>query len=74
LMSRMFVEVCPGDGEAYTFPIPERLTQASENDLKEARLGFRARYVGELARRVADGELDLDAWCRETDPDALRSA
>ena len=42
--------------------------------MKEAKLGFRARYILELARRVADGDLDLDAWCRETDPDALRSS
>ena len=28
----------------------------------------------EFARRVADGDLDLDAWCGEPDPDALRTA
>jgi 3-methyladenine DNA glycosylase/8-oxoguanine DNA glycosylase len=33
-----------------------------------------ARYVAEFARRVADGDLDLDAWCRETDSNALRSS
>ena len=31
------------------------------------------RDIGEFVRRVVDGDLDLDAWCRETDPDALRS-
>jgi 3-methyladenine DNA glycosylase/8-oxoguanine DNA glycosylase len=44
------------------------------DDLKEAKLGFRARYILEFTRRVVDGDLDLDAWCRETDPDALRSS
>jgi 3-methyladenine DNA glycosylase/8-oxoguanine DNA glycosylase len=44
----------------------------SEDDLKEAKLGFRARYVAGFARRGADG--DLDAWCGETDSDLLRSA
>ena len=29
-------------------------------------------YIRELARRVADGELDLDGWCRERDPEILR--
>jgi N-glycosylase/DNA lyase len=73
-LCRMFGEPCVGDGEAFTFPTPERLAAASEDDLKAAKLGFRARYILKLARRVVDGEVDLDAWCRETDPDALRSA
>ena len=73
-LCRMFGESCAGDGEAFTFPTFERLAQASEDDLKAAKLGFRARYILELARRVAGGELDLDAWCGETDPDALRSS
>jgi len=46
----------------------------SERDLKEARLGFRARYVVEFARRVVGGDLDLDDWCREQDANALREA
>ena len=73
-LCRMFGEPCADDGEAFTFPTPERLAAVTEDDLKVARLGFRARYILEFARRVAGGDLDLDAWCRETDPDALRSA
>ena len=41
-------------------------------DLQDAKLGFRARYVSEFARRVMDGDLDLDAWRREPDTAALR--
>lgn len=73
-LCRMFGEPCAGDGEAFTFPPPERLAAVSVDDLKEAKLGFRARYILELAQRVAGGDLDLDAWCRETDSDALRSS
>lgn len=73
-LCRMFGESCAGAGEAFTFPTPERLAAAFVDDLKEAKLGFRARYILELARRVAGGALDLDAWCRERDPDALRAA
>ena len=72
-LCRMFGEACPGDGEAFTFPGPEQVAAASDRDLQEAKLGFRARYVGELARRVVDGDLDLDAWSREEDTDALRA-
>jgi N-glycosylase/DNA lyase len=73
-LCRMFGEPCPGDGEAFTFPTPERLAGASEGDLREAKLGFRARYILELVHRVAGGDLDLDAWCRETDSVALRKS
>ncbi len=74
ITARMFGEPCDGDEEAFTFPTPERLAAVSEDELREAKLGFRARYVAEFAPRVADGDLDLDAWCRETDSHALRSS
>ena len=64
-LCRMFGEPCVGDGEAFTFPTPERLAAVTVDDLKAAKVGFRARYILELARRVVDGDLDLDAWCRE---------
>jgi N-glycosylase/DNA lyase len=73
-LCRMFGEPCPGDGEAFTFPTPERLAAASADELKAAKVGFRGRYILEFARRVADGDLDLDAWCREKDPVVLRSS
>ena len=56
-LCQMFGEACPGDGEAFTFPGPDRLAGASVQDLQAAKLGFRARYVGEFARRVVDGDL-----------------
>jgi 3-methyladenine DNA glycosylase/8-oxoguanine DNA glycosylase len=73
-LCRMFGEPCKTDRESFTFPTPERLAAVSLDDLKAAKLGFRARYILELARRVVDGDLDLDAWCLQTDPDALRSS
>jgi 3-methyladenine DNA glycosylase/8-oxoguanine DNA glycosylase len=39
----MVGEVCPGDGDMFTFSTPERLAAVSEDDLRKARLGFRAR-------------------------------
>jgi 3-methyladenine DNA glycosylase/8-oxoguanine DNA glycosylase len=73
-LCRTFGELCPGDGDAFTFPTPERLAAVSLDDMKVAKLGFRARYILEVSQRVAGGDLDLDAWCRETDPVALRSS
>jgi len=73
-LCRMFGEPCQRDGEAFTFPAPERLAAVTEDELKRAKVGFRARYILEFSRRVVDGDLDLDAWCREKDTDAIRSA
>ena len=50
-------------GEAYTFPTPERLASTTEDFLrKEVKSGYRSPYLIELARRVVDGELDVEAW------------
>ena len=53
------------DGEVrHTFPSAERLASAGEGLLRELGLGFRAPYVIAAARRVCDGELDLDELIR----------
>ncbi|PSQ18030.1 8-oxoguanine DNA glycosylase [Halobacteriales archaeon QS_8_69_26] len=49
----------PGDdgaGTYYGFPAPERLAGATEAELRDLGLGYRAPYVVETARMVADGE------------------
>ena len=73
-LCRLFGEPCPNNDEAFTFPGPGRLADAPVGDLQDAKLGFRARYVSEFARRVMDGDLDLDAWRREPNTAALREA
>ena len=50
-----------GNGLIHTFPGPERLAYASEEDLLKLGLGFRAGYVVKIVERVADGLLDIDA-------------
>lgn len=45
------------------FPTASALAAASEDDLRrQGRLGYRAPYVLELARRSVDGDLNLDAF------------
>lgn len=44
----------------YSFPDAETLAMAEKNDLLQCRLGFRWRYVSFIAKKVANGELDLD--------------
>jgi N-glycosylase/DNA lyase len=48
----------------WTFPRPERLAEASLPALRGCVLGYRARYVRNLARLVADRTVDLDAVSR----------
>ena len=53
----------PFSGEAYTFPTTERLASATEEFLRsEVKSGYRSPYLIELARRIVDGELDVEAW------------
>lgn len=50
------------DGETYhAFPTPERLAEATEGELRELGLGYRAPYVKRTAEMVAEGEAHPEA-------------
>jgi N-glycosylase/DNA lyase len=51
----------PGGEEAVAFPTAEALVATTDDDLRACSLGYRAPYVADAARRVVDGDLDLDA-------------
>jgi N-glycosylase/DNA lyase len=62
LLSRRFgpvLPVPPGMGPAWGFPAVERLAAASEAELRDCKMGFRAAYLAGAARKVAAGEVDL---------------
>jgi 3-methyladenine DNA glycosylase/8-oxoguanine DNA glycosylase len=51
-----------GDG-LRAFPTPEAMAAAPEKFYRdEVRAGYRAPYLAEAARRVAEGELDVESW------------
>jgi len=51
-----------GDNQ-YTFPTPSAISSCSEKFIrKEIRAGYRAPYILELSRDVADGKLDIEKW------------
>lgn len=52
-------------GRPNAFPTPARIATAGDRELAAARLGYRAPYVRELARRVVTGELDVEALGRD---------
>ena len=49
----------PGMDGAGAFPTVERMAAASEVELRECKLGFRAPYLSATARKLAAGEVDL---------------
>ncbi len=51
----------PAHGPAYAFPTPTRLARATENELRECKMGFRAPYLLATANAIAAGQFDLTA-------------
>ncbi len=49
------------EGGGYSFPGADRLAGLKEEDLAPLRCGFRAGYILDAARKVAEGEIDLEA-------------
>jgi len=58
-----------GDHVIYTFPPVQRIARASENDLRECALGYRARNLLMTARLVSSRAADLKAWSALPDAD-----
>ena len=54
----------------YSFPSAERLASLTVEDLAVLRSGFRAKYILDAARKVASGEIDLEALKTEGLDDA----
>lgn len=50
----------PVEGYGYNFPSPETVAEVGEEPLRELGLGYRAPYVVESARLVADGTVGPD--------------
>ena len=50
----------PAGAHLHAFPTAARLAHATEAQLRECRLGFRARHLFVAARQVAQGEVSLE--------------
>ncbi|WP_318569488.1 DNA-3-methyladenine glycosylase family protein [Salinigranum marinum] len=58
-LARAFGDTVAVDGRTYhAFPTPDQLAAATEADLRELKLGYRAPYVQRTAEMVAEGEAD----------------
>jgi len=56
----------------YTFPSPDVLAAQTAQDISLCRCGYRAPYIAETARLVADGYADLEAIAHMDYSDARR--
>jgi N-glycosylase/DNA lyase len=57
------------DHVVHTFPPARRIARATEDDLRECALGYRAKNLLATARLVTSGECDLESWSALSDPD-----
>ncbi|MEF8840882.1 MAG: DNA-3-methyladenine glycosylase [Haloarculaceae archaeon] len=58
-LARAYGEAVEFDGETlHAFPTPAQLTEATEAELRDLSLGYRAPYVKRTAEMVASGEAD----------------
>src|SRR5438128_5984801 len=62
LRNRFGVERKIGSRVVYTFPWPQRIAGASETELRECKLGYRAKNLRATAQLVSSGECNLEAW------------
>jgi len=58
-----------GGHVAHTFPLAQRIASASEKDLRECALGYRAKNLLATARLVSSGKANLEAWSALPDAD-----
>lgn len=49
-----------GGTEYYSFPTVEELSVATEEELRELGMGYRARYLVETTRSIREGEISLE--------------
>ena len=48
------------EASGHAFPTPKALSEVSEETFKQLGCGYRAAYLTDVSRRVADGELDFE--------------
>jgi N-glycosylase/DNA lyase len=59
------------DHVVYAFPSPQRIARATEKELRQCKLGYRAKNLRATAQLVSSGECNLEAWTALSDA-ALR--
>lgn len=53
----------PSGSIYYTFPTPDQLISATQQDLLDLKFGYRAKYIERIAQDARTGLLDLESLC-----------
>ena len=72
MLCERYGNVSPTNQNRFSFPAPCSIAEQTETDLKNARVGFRARYIKKCSEIIASGELNLDDLIQNQDPSELR--
>jgi 3-methyladenine DNA glycosylase/8-oxoguanine DNA glycosylase len=51
-----------GNNKYYAFPKPENLANKSIEDIKKAKVGYRAKYIKQIAKKIVDDNIDLESF------------
>jgi N-glycosylase/DNA lyase len=62
-----------GSRVVHTFPSPQRIARVSENQLRECKLGYRAKNLRATAQLVSSVECDLESWSALPDSDLRKN-
>lgn len=57
--------------DIYSFPTPEALSKATDNELAQCGLGYRIPYIKDATTKVLTGSVLADSWNSYTDEDLL---
>jgi N-glycosylase/DNA lyase len=71
IRQRFGMPMALGAGQVLAYPSPERLAQLDEQDLRDCKLGYRAKTLLGTARMIAAGEVNLERVAEMSDADAL---
>lgn len=73
LLCKKFGESKSFDGKTYfTFPAPQVLAKAKLTEIRNCKVGYRAKYIQGIAKKVVDEKIDLDKLRESSDLDYIR--
>lgn len=71
LIKEYGTEITTDAGISWIFPTPERIAQLNYEELRPMQIsGSKSRYIIEIARQIAEGEIEPESWA-SLDDDAL---
>lgn len=66
-------EVSTDTGNSWIFPTPERIAQLDYDELRPMQIsGSKSRYIIDIARQIAESEIEPEAWASLDDDELLK--